>query len=129
MNASALDQPGGRADPNVLRRLLQHAPLTVTQTAVVTRGPQVVAHRGALKPVEAADVAVFVAEGWQEAEQTLRIQFMPIPLSTTAHLVLTYPLREGYRLILVDGEAAPLEPLRRLAGQLIAVLAAAGIGR
>ena len=130
MGEPSRDEPtGGRADPNVVRRLLQHVPLSVTQTVLVTRGPLVLAVRGALKPAEAADVAVFVAEGWREAEQTLRIQFMPLPLGPAARLLLTYPLRGGYQLTLVDAEGAPLEQLRRLGGQLLAVLAAAGMGR
>lgn len=120
---------GVQADPNVVRRLLQHVPMTITQTVIITRGPQVLAHRGALKPVEAAEVAVYVAKGWQEAKQTLRVQFMPIPQATAARLVLTYPLRAGYQITLVDAEDAPLEQLRRLGGQILTVLAAAGIGR
>jgi hypothetical protein len=87
------------------------------------------AARGALKPVEAADVAVYVAEGWRDTAQTLRIQFMPLPLAPDARLLLTYPLRGGYQLTLVDAESAPLEQLRRLGGQLLTVLAAAGMGR
>ncbi len=122
------DNPGSsRADPNVVRRLLQHVPLAVTQTALITRGPQVLAHRGALSADEAGEVAIYVAEGWGETGQTLRIQFMPVPLSSAARLLLTYPLHDGYQITLVDVEAAPLEPLRRLGGQLMTVLAAAGI--
>ena len=130
MNRSAADEPdSGRVDPNVVRRLLQHVPLGVTQTVLVTRGPLVLAVRGALKPVEAADVAVYVAEGWRDTEQTLRIQFMPLPLSPDARLLLSYPLRGGTQLTLVDAEGAPLEQLRRLGGQLLTVLAAAGVGQ
>jgi len=123
------DPDHGRADPNVVRRLLQHVPLSVTQTVLITRGPQLLAHRGALSADEAGEVAVFVAEGWRDAGQTLRIQYMPVPLRSTARLLLTYPLRDGYQMTLADAEAAPLEPLRRLGGQLITILAAAGIGR
>ena len=101
MNRSTEEADSGQVDANVVRRLLQHVPLTVTQTVLVTRGPLVLAVRGVLKPVEAADVAVYVAEGWRDTEQTLRIQFMPLPLSS-AHLLLTYPLRGGYQLTLVD---------------------------
>ena len=129
MNRSAEEDDSRRVDANVVRRLLQHAPLTVTQTVLVTRGPLVLAMRGALKPVEAADVAVYVAEGWRDTEQTLRIQFMPLPLAPEARLLLTYPLRGGYQLTLADAESAPLEQLRRLGGQLLTVLAAAGMGR
>ena len=129
MNRSADDEDSGYVDVNVVRRLLQHVPLTVTQTVLVTRGPLVLAVRGALKPVEAADVAVYVAEGWRDAGQTLRIQFMPLPLSPEARLLLTYPLRGGHQLTLVDAEGAPLEQARRLGGQLLTVLAAAGVGR
>ena len=74
-------------------------------------------------------MAVYVAEGWRDTEQTLRIQFMPLPLSPDARLLLSYPLRGGTQLTLVDAEGAPLEQLRRLGGQLLAVLAAAGMGR
>ena len=129
MNRSAEEADSGHVDANVVRRLLQHVPLTVTQTVLVTRGPQVLAARGALKPVEAADVAVYIAEGWRDAAQTLRIQFMTLPLSPDARLLLTYPLRGGYQLTLVDAEGAPLEQLRRLGGQLLTVLASAGMGR
>ena len=121
-------RPAG-TDPNVVRKLLQHVPLTVSQTVIVTRGPQVIASRGVLKPVEAADVAVFIAEGWEERDQTLRIQFMRLPLSSFARLLLTWPLRGGYQLTLVDTEEASLDQLRHLAKQLITVLQAAGIGR
>ena len=116
-------------DPNVVRKLLQHVPLTVSQTVIVTRGPQVIASRGVLKPVEAADVAVFISEGWEERDQTLRVQFMRLPLSSFARLLLTWPLRGGYQLTLVDTEEASLDQLRHLAKQLITVLQAAGIGR
>ena len=129
MNRSTEEADSGQVDANVVRRLLQHVPLTVTQTVLVTRGPLVLAVRGALKPVEAADVAVYVAKGWRDTEQTLRIQFMPLPLSPDARLLLSYPLRGGTQLTLVDAEGAPLEQLRRLGGQLLAVLAAAGMGR
>lgn len=129
MNRSADDEDSGYVDVNVVRRLLQHVPLTVTQTALVTRGPLVLAVRGALKPVEAADVAVYIAEGWRDTAQTLRIQFMPLPLAPTARLLLTFPLRGGHQLTLIDAEGAPLEQLRRLGGQLLTVLAAAGMGR
>jgi hypothetical protein len=129
MNRSADDEDSGYVDVNVVRRLLQHVPLTVTQTALVTRGPLVLAVRGALKPVEAADVAVYIAEGWRDTAQTLRIQFMPLPLAPTARLLLTFPLRGGHQLTLIDAEGAPLEQLRRLGGQLLTVLAAAGLGR
>ena len=123
-----VNRPAG-TDPNVVRKLLQHVPLTVSQTVIVTRGPQVIASRGVLKPVEAADVAVFIAEGWEERDQTLRIQFMRLPLSSFARLLLTWPLRGGYQLTLVDTEEASLDQLRHLAKQLITVLQAAGIGR
>ena len=129
MNRSADDEDSGYVDVNVVRRLLQHVPLTVTQTVLVTRGPLVLAVRGALKPVEAADVAVYIAEGWRDTAQTLRIQFMPLPLAPTARLLLTFPLRGGHQLTLIDAEGAPLEQLRRLGGQLLTVLAAAGLGR
>lgn len=121
--------PQASVDPNVVRKLLQHVPLTVSQTVIVSRGPQVLASRGVLKPFEAADVAIYVAEGWEDASQTLRIQFMRLPLSSFARLLVTYPLKGGYQLTLVDTEEASLDQLRHLAKQLITVLQAAGVGR
>lgn len=118
-----------RTDANVLRKLLQHVPLTVSQTVIISHGPQVIAHRGALKQVEAADAAIFVAEGWRDVGQTLRIQFMPLPLSSSSRLLVTYALPGGYQLTLVDHEDASLDQLRHLARQLLAVLQAAGLGR
>ncbi len=126
------DEPESRreaANATIVRKLLQHVPLTVSQTVIVTRGPQVIAHRGEMKPVEAADVAVFIADGWRDTGQTMRIQFMRRPLSPTARLLLTYVMAEGYQLTLVDGEDASLDQLRHLGKQLITVLQAAGIGR
>lgn len=119
----------GAPNPEVLRGLLQHVPLGANQTIVVTNGPQVLAHRGILKEVEVGDVAIFVDNEWREAGQTLRIQFMPVPLSSSFHLILIYPLRDSYRLILVDDEEAPLESLRKLSVQLLGILEVAGIGR
>lgn len=114
-------------DPEMVRRLLQHAPLSVSQTVIVARGPQVIAHRGALRQMEAADVAVYVAEYWRDKGQTLRLQFMRLPLAAAGHMLLTYPLVGDYRLTLVDAEDAPLNALRRLGSQLIGVLRAAGL--
>ncbi len=116
-------------NPEELRGLLQHAPLGATQTIIVARGPQALAHRGALRDVEAADVAVFVHNEWREAGQKLRVQFMPIPHSPVSRLVLVFPLDDGYRLILVDSENAPLGPLRKLSVQLLSILEVAGIGQ
>jgi hypothetical protein len=115
--------------PEELRGLLQHAPLGTAQTIIVAHGPQALASRGALREAEAADVAVFVHNEWREAGQTLRVQFMPVSHSPVSRLVLVYPLSDGYRLILVDNENAPLGPLRKLSVQLLSVLEVAGIGR
>lgn len=122
-------QPTGDVDPETVRNLLQHVPLGVSQTIIVTRGPQLIAHRGALKQVEAVDVAVYVANEWRDTGQTLRVQFMRLPLSPLSRLVLTYPLRDDYRLTLVDSEDATLDGLRKLSNQLLGVLEVAGIGR
>jgi hypothetical protein len=116
-------------NPEELRGLLQHAPLGAAQTIIVARGPQALAYRGALREVEAADVAVFVHNEWREGGQTLRVQFMPVSHSPNSRLVLVYPLSDAYRLILVDNENAPLGPLRKLSVQLLSVLEVAGIGR
>jgi hypothetical protein len=122
-------QPASDVDPDVLRNLLQHAPLGASQTILITRGPQLVTYRGALKQVEALDVAVHVDHNWRESGQALRVQFMRLPLSPLSRLLLTHPLRDSYRLILVDSEDAALEPLRKLSNQLLGVLEVAGIGR
>jgi len=116
-------------DPEVIRRLLHGIPLGATQTVIVARGPQALAYRGALKPVEAADVAIYVNNHWRDNGQTLRIQFMRMPLLTAGRLLLTYPLRGEMRLIVVDHDDASLEQLHGLSGQLLGVLAVAGITR
>ncbi|MCA9866540.1 MAG: hypothetical protein KIS95_06790 [Anaerolineae bacterium] len=122
-------QPAGDVDAVVLRNLLQHIPLGPAQTIIIARGPQLLTYRGALKQVEALDVAVHVEQEWRDSDQTLRVQFMHLPLSPLSRLVLTYPLRDGYRLILIDSEDAALEPLRKVSNQLLGVLEVAGIGR
>ena len=122
-------QPTGDVDPEVVRNLLQHVPLGAAQTIIIARGPQVIAYRGALKQVEVVDVAVYVDHDWRDAGQTLRVQFMRLPLSPLSRLLVTYPLRDDYRLILVDSEDATLDGLRKLSNQLLSVLEVAGIGR
>lgn len=123
-------QPGGReVNPDTVRNLLQHVPLGATQTIIVTRGAQLVAFRGALRQVDALDVAVHIDHEWRDVGQTMRVQFMRLPLSPLSRLLITYPLRDNYRLILVDGEEAALDPLRKLSNQLLGVLEVAGIGR
>lgn len=123
------NKPVPEVDAETIRNLLQRVPLGATQTIVLTRGPQLVAFRGTLKQVEALDVAVHVANEWQDSGQTQRLQFMRLPLSTTKNLLLIYPLRDEYRLVLVDKEDAALEPLRKLSNQLLSILEVAGIGR
>jgi hypothetical protein len=122
-------QPVGDVDPETVRSLLQHVPLGVSQTIIVTRGPQLIAYRGALKQVEAVDVAVHVAHEWRDVGQSLRVQYMRLPLSPLSRLLLTYPLRDDYRLTLVDSEDATLDGLRKLSNQLLSVLEVAGISR
>jgi hypothetical protein len=124
-----IQQPADDVEPEIVRNLLQHVPLGASQTIVIARGPRMFAFRGALKQVEAIDVAVHVDEEWYDAGQTLRVQFMRLPLSPTSRLVLIFPLRDDYRLILVDSEDADLAPLRKLSNQLLGVLEVAGIGR
>lgn len=120
----APDQP---VDAETVRKLLQHVPLSVNQTVIVTRGPQVIAHRGALRQTDAADVAVYVAEGWRDVGQTMRLQFMDKP-PAPARILLTYPLRDGHRLIVVDIADASLPQLRNLSTQLLEILDVAGLG-
>jgi len=121
-------QTRGEVEPEVIRGLLQHVALGVSQTVIVARGPQMIAYRGMLKQVEALDVAAHVAQTWRESNQTQRVQFMRLPLSPIPSLLLTYPLRDGYRLILVDNEGTSLTPLRKLSVQLLGALEVAGIG-
>jgi hypothetical protein len=59
----------------------------------------------------------------------MRVQFMRLPLLPADRLLLTYPLREQYRLTLVDIEDASLDQLRNLGSQLLGVLEVAGITR
>lgn len=116
-------------DPEMLRNLLQRVPLGATQTIIITRGPQLLAHRGTLKQMEALDVTVQVANEWRDSGQSLRVQFIRLPLSPYPRLVLVHPLRDPFRLIIVDGETAAIEPLRKLSNQLLGILEVAGIGR
>ena len=121
--------PANDVDPDVLRNLLQRIPLGAAQTILITRGAQLLTFRGALKQVEAQDVAMHVEQEWHDTGQTMRIQFMRLPLSPLSRLLAIYPLRDAYRLILVDSEDASLEPLRKLSNQLLSVLDIAGIGQ
>jgi len=113
----------------VLRNLLQRIPLGAAQTILITRGGQLLTFRGALKQVEAQDVAMHVDQEWRDAGQTMRVQFMRLPLSPLSRLLVVHPLRDTYRLILVDSEDASLEPLRKLSSQLLGVLDIAGISQ
>jgi len=121
--------PASDVDPDVLRNLLQRIPLGAAQTILITRGGQLLTFRGALKQVEAQDVAMHVDQDWRDTGQTIRVQFMRLPLSPLSRLLAIYPLRDTYRLILVDSEDASLEPLRKLSSQLLGVLDVAGIGQ
>ncbi len=121
--------PASDVDPDVLRNLLQRIPLGAAQTILITRGGQLLTFRGALKQVEAQDVAMHVDQDWRDAGQTLRVQFMRLPLSPLSRLLVVHPLRDTYRLILVDSEDASLEPLRKLSSQLLGVLDIAGISQ
>lgn len=116
-------------EPEVVRSLLQHIALEVNQTVIVARGPQMIAFRGTLKQMEALDVAAHVAQTWRESSQSQRIQFMRLPLSPIPSLLLTFPLRDGYRLILVDNEGTSLVSLRKLSNPLLSALEVAGIGQ
>ena len=116
-------------DAKVIQKLLKQAPLGSGQTVIVCQGSQLVAHRGALKRVEALDVAVHVADGWREAGQSLRVQFMRLPFSPESRILLTCPLRDTFRLILVDSERAEFVQLHKLCNQLLAILEVAGIDR
>lgn len=119
----------GDVDIDVLRNLLQRIPLGAAQTILITRGSQLLTFRGALKQVEAQDVAMHVDQEWRDAGQTMRVQFMRLPLSPLSRLLVIHPLRDAFRLILVDSEDAALEPLRKLSNQLLGVLDIAGIGQ
>ncbi len=46
-----------------------------------------------------------------------------------SRLLLIFPLRDDYRLILADSEDASLDQLRKLSNQLLGVLEVAGISR
>jgi hypothetical protein len=127
--AESTNGPQPVVEPEVIRRLLHGVPLGASQTFIIARGPQVLAHRGALKLIEAADVAIYVDDEWQDAAQSMRVQFMRLPLLPASRLLLTYPLRENYRLTLVDNEGASLGQLRNLGGQLLGVLEVVGITR
>lgn len=106
---------------------LNQVPLMAGQTVVIARGPQVLVHRGDLKPIEAQDIAVQVAEGWHDRGQTVRIQFMRLPLLAEERLLYTSTLAAGYFLTVVDGADAPLTRVAGLARQLQPLLEQAGL--
>ncbi|MEZ4517761.1 MAG: hypothetical protein R3C44_13365 [Chloroflexota bacterium] len=51
--------------------VLQQIALAADQTVLIARGPQVLVHRGDLKPTEAQDIAAQVAEGGRNAVRLL----------------------------------------------------------
>lgn len=106
---------------------LKQLPLMAGQTVVIARGPQVLAHRGDLKPIEAQDIAVQVAEGWHDRGQTVRIQFMRLPLLADERLLYTLALAGGYFLTVVDSADAPLARVAGLTRQLQPLLEQAGL--
>lgn len=109
------------------RTLLQQAPLAANQTVILARGPQLMAYRGDLKNTEAMDVAVFVAEQWSDTGQTVRLQFMRLPVLPAERLLYTCRLQDGFLLTITDAADAPLSRVTGLAGQLLRLLERIGL--
>lgn len=110
-----------------LQSALKQVALSAGQTVVVARGPQVLAHRGELKLTEAQDVAVHVAQGWQDQGQSARIQFMRLPLLADERLLYTLPLADGYLLTIVEFAGGSFSRVTQLARQLAPLLESAGL--
>lgn len=106
---------------------LKQVALATGQTVIIAYGPQVLAHKGALKPAETQDVAGHVAEGWQERGQSARIQFMHLPTLPEERLLYSQPLGNGYLLTVVDNSDSTLPRVTRLVRQLLPLLESAGL--
>ncbi len=116
-----------REQTQVARRVLQQVPLAPNQTAILSRGPQLLAHRGNLKLAEAQDVAVYVDRTWVERGQTVRVQFMRLPALPTPCLLYTVRLGDNRFLTVVDTQSTAIGPLARLADQLGTLLERTGL--
>lgn len=110
-----------------MQTALKQVALSADQTVIVAWGPQVLAHRGDLKLTEAQDVAVHVAEGWDDHGQSARIQFMRLPLLTDERLLYTLPLANGYLLTIVEIADGPISRVSQLAGRLMPLLESVGL--
>lgn len=116
-----------REQTQIARRVLQQAPLAPNQTVILSRGPQLFAHRGDLKLAEAQDVAVYVDRTWQERGQSVRVQFMRLPALPAPCLLYTVRLGDNRFLTVADAQSTELGPLARLAEQLAALLERTGL--
>lgn len=110
-----------------LQQALQRVSLAAGQTIVVARGPQLLAHKGALKLTEAQTVASQVAEGWQERGQSARIQFMRLPMLVDESLLYTQPLGDDLFLTVIDSDGSGLPQVIGLARQVLPLLESAGL--
>jgi len=113
----------GRADTGKLNRkaaeaVIRKVELQPGQTIIFSRGPVLLLFRGDLKAAEATDIAVQVADTWADAGQTIRIQFMRLPLLPTECLLYTTYLNARYLLTIVDSADASFLRVKRLAEAL-----------
>lgn len=115
-------QNPARRGQEAARKLLQQIPLSANQTVLLARGPQLLAHRGELKLTEALDIAVFVANGWQDVGQQARIQFMRLPIVPSERLLYTCRLGPEFLITFADAADAPLPRLIELAQQFLGKL-------
>lgn len=124
MKATSSTEPKSKqaAGQTAARLILQQAPLANSQSTILARGKQLIAHRGDLKLAEAQDIAVSVADGWDSLDQTGRIQYMRLPLLPEERLLYTVQYGDEMLLTVCDSADAPLQRLMVLADQLLALL-------
>jgi hypothetical protein len=105
----------GKLNRKAAEAVIRKVELQPGQAIIFSRGPMLLLFRGDLKAAEATDIAVQVADTWNDAGQTVRIQFMRLPLLPTECLLYTIYLNAKYLLTIVDAADAPFLRVKRLA--------------
>jgi hypothetical protein len=113
------DRPDtGKLNRKAAEAVIRKVELQPGQTIIFSRGPVLLLFRGELKAAEATDIAVQVADTWTDTGQTVRIQYMRLPLLPTECLLYTTFLRAKYLLTIVDTADATFSRVKRLAETL-----------
>jgi hypothetical protein len=114
-----IDRPDmGKLNRKAAEAVIRKVELQPGQTIIFSRGPMLLLFRGELKKAEATEIAIQVADTWTDAGQTVRIQFMRLPLFPTESLLYTTYLGARYLLTIVDSADASFFRVRRLAEAL-----------